>query len=130
MKKVLSLSTVPILCLLLTSCVVTSDNPLSAPEKAKPDPALVGQWQNKDDPSETYVFSIKDEHWMHIEDRKKDHPPESYDFFTTKVGENTFLNVIHLGKDDQGQPTHEGYFIVRYRVSADHVLTTFYIDQD
>lgn len=130
MKKPLVLSLGLALCLLLSSCVVTSDNPLSPPETAKPDRMLLGRWQSKDSPDEINIFTIKDEHWMHLEVRKKNQPSESYDLFPTIVGNNQFLNVIELGTDDKGHPTKMGYFIVRYEISPDYVFSTWMMDQD
>lgn len=130
MKKPLFLSLGMALCLLLTSCVVTSDNPLSPPETAKPDVKLLGKWQSKDDADEIYFFTIKDAHWMHLEVQKKDHPSDSYDLFPTIVGNHEFLNVIQLVKDDKGNITKQGYYIVLYDISPDRVLSTRLMDQD
>jgi hypothetical protein len=130
MKKPLFLSLGMALCLLLTSCVVTSDNPLSPPETAKPDVKLLGKWQSKDDPDEVDFFTIKNEHWMHLEIQKKDRPSDSYDLFPTIIGKQKFLNVIQLVKDDKGNITRQGYYIVLYDISPDHVLSTRLMDQD
>ena len=120
-----------ILCLLLSSCVATSENPLSSPETAQPDPKLVGTWHEKGDPdpNETYEFTVKDAHWMHVEDREKDKPPESYDMFVTVIDGNRFLNVRHVGLDEQGHPFKKEFFIMRYEVTS-HVFSTWMLDQD
>ena len=118
-----------ILCLLLTSCVTTSEYPLSSPEMAQPDPKLVGTWHEKSDNDETFEFTVKDAHWMHIKGRKKDKPGDSYDTFVTVIDGNRYLNVRLLGKDEQGHPPKKEFFLFRYEV-AGHVLTTWDIDQD
>ncbi len=129
MKKPLFLALGMALCLVLTSCMVTSDNSLSPPETAKPDIKLLGKWQTKDD-DDVYCFTIKDEHWMHLEVLKKNQPSDSYDLFPTTIGKQKFLNVIQLVKDDKGEITRQGYYIVLYNISPDHVLTTRIMDQD
>ncbi len=129
MKSFLPLVLGSILCLLLTACVTISENPLSSPETAQPDPKLVGTWQEKGDADETMAFTIKDAHWMHLEDRKKNHPSESYDLFITVIDGHRFLNALRLGNDDQGHPLKKAYFILRYEAS-DRVFSTWMIDQD
>jgi len=118
-----------LLCLLLTSCVTTSDNPLSSPDAAQPDPKLIGTWHEKGDNDETMEFTIKDAHWMHVEDRKKDKPSESFDLFVTLIDGHRFLNVIHVGNDEQGHPFKKEFFIIRYE-AANKLFTMWLIDQD
>lgn len=129
MKKYLPLVLGSVFCLLLSSCVATSENPLSSPETAQPDPKLVGIWHEKGDSDETYEFTVKDAHWMHVEDRKKDKPSESYDMFVTVIDGNCFLNARHVGLDEQGHPFKKEYFIMRYEVTS-HVFSTWMLDQD
>jgi len=129
MKNFLPIALGSILCLLLTSCVTTSEYPLSSPGTAQPDLKLVGTWHEKGDNDETYEFTVKDAHWMHIENRKEDKPPESYDMFVTVIDGNRFLNVRHVGNDEQGHPFKKEFFILRYEVT-DHVLSTWMLDQD
>jgi hypothetical protein len=129
MKNFLPLVLGSIACLLLTSCVTTSENPLSSPETAQPDPKLVGTWHNNGDADESFVLTVKDAHWMHIENRKKDKPTESYDMFVTVIDGHRFLNVRQLGNDEQGHPFKKEFFLIRYQVT-DHVLSTWFMDQD
>ena len=118
------------LCLLLTSCVVTSDNPLSSPDTAHVDQALVGDWFGKKD-QDTFHFSVTNVPWMHvvITHKQADQKPDEYDFFPTVIGNNTFLNVVLIGKDDQGHPT-KSYVFVRYLISSDHVLRRWMMSRD
>lgn len=116
------------LCLLLTSCVTDSVNPLSSPDTAKADPRLVGDWRGgTDDDPNTCHFSITKAPWMHVDiihPKEKSEPnelPDSYDFFPTVLGKETFLNVVMVGKDTQGHPT-KSYMILRYKFTNDHVL--------
>jgi hypothetical protein len=118
-----------ILCLLLSACTTMSENPLSSPGSARPDPALVGSWQEKGDKDEILEFTIKDAHWMHLEDRKKDRPPESYDLFVTEIDGFRFLNVQYYDTDDKGHPVKQGYYLVRYEISGKR-LATWWLDQD
>ena len=129
------------LCLLLTACTTDSINPLSSPDSAQPDHQLVGIWRGRNDPDkETFRISITNTHWMHViitpdqTDTEKrpsmiDRKPESYDFFPTVIGNNTFLNVVTTGKDDAGHPT-KTYQILRYTVKGNHELQMWMISQD
>lgn len=137
MKTLSSLALGVTLCLFLTSCVVTSDNPLSSPEAAKPDPKLIGDWFQKKD-QETFHFTETHGGWMHVVITPKpvdkagnmiNRKPEEYDFFPTTIGDNTFLNVVLIGKDDKDRPT-KGYVFLRYTIEHDHVLQMWMISQD
>ena len=129
MKPHLGLLLGTTVCLLLTSCEVISEHPLSSPKTARPDPKLVGRWHEKGVTDETLEFTMKDAHWMHLEDRKKNRPTESYDLFVTVIDGNHFLNARHIDKTDPSGATKSDYFIVRYEVT-DHVLSTWWMDED
>ena len=70
-------------------------------------------------------------HWMHVEmvPDKAGEKTEAYDLFPTVIGHDTFLNVVMIGKDDQGHPT-KGYYFLRYTVSGNHALHMWMISQD
>jgi hypothetical protein len=129
-KTSLSLAIGLALCLLLTSCIVTSDNPLSSPDTARADQALLGDWLGKKD-QVTFHFSLKKGPWMHVEiiPAKAGDKEDSYDLFPTVIGNTTFLNVVMIGKDDHGHPT-KAYVFVRYSISPDHVLQMWMMSQD
>jgi hypothetical protein len=116
-------------CLVLAACVPKSKHPLSDPALAKPDLGLVGTWHEKDADDEVMVISVKDSHWMHVEDRKKGHTADSYDFFVTEIDGCHFLNAIHFDTDSQGNASREGYYIVRYKLSG-HLLSTWHLSED
>jgi hypothetical protein len=118
------------LCLLLTSCVVTSENPLSSPHTAHADQQFVGDWFGKKDLN-TFRFTLTKAPWMHVEiiPAKAGEKTDSYDFFPTVIGNNTFLNVVLIGKDDQGHPT-KAYVFVRYSISGNRVLQMWRMSQD
>ena len=115
-------------CLLLVSCVTVSRHPLSSPETAVPDPKLIGSWHAKGDSDEVMEFTVKNEHWMHLEDRKKNRPTDSYDLFATVIDGDQFLNVRYKGKDEDGENV-KCYYIIRYKISGDR-LTTWWMDLD
>ncbi|MCE0484166.1 MAG: hypothetical protein LV479_08015 [Methylacidiphilales bacterium] len=136
MKTLSRLASGALLCLLLTSCVVTSDNPLSSPETAKPDPRLVGDWFTKAE-GDVFHFTITHGAWMHVVITSKadnrpgmiDRKPEEYDFFPTVIGNETFLNVRLIDKDKQGHPL-KTYTFLRYSISPDRILRMEMISQD
>jgi hypothetical protein len=115
-------------CLLLTSCVTDSVNPLSSPDKSRADERLVGDWRDgTDSDRSTCHITITKAPWMHVDIIPDPHSsqandvPESYDFFPSVIGKDTFLNIVSVGKDDKGAPT-KTYQFFRYTVSDDHVL--------
>jgi len=116
------------LCLILASCTVTSDNPLSSPDTAQADQRLVGDWFGKKDKN-TFRFTASKGGWMHVEiiPSKAGEKTDSYDFFPTTIGSTTFLNVQN--EDDDGHPI-KGYFLLRYTISGDHVLQMWMVSQD
>jgi len=138
MKKALSLVLGSAICLLLTSCVTDSDNPLSSPDTAHADQRLIGDWFGQD--QETFHFSVTNGAWMHVVITPKptdtgnrpsmvDNKPEAYDLFPTVIGNHTFLNVVVIGKDDQDHPT-KTYVFLRYTISPNHVLQMWMLSQD
>jgi hypothetical protein len=139
MRTPLCLALGAALCLLLTSCVVTSDNPLSSPDTARADQRLVGDWLGKQD-QETFHFTMKKGSWMHVVITQKEtgtgnrpsminRKPEEYDFFPTVIGGNTFLNVVLVGQDDQGPPS-KAFVFVRYTISGNGMLQMWRMSQD
>lgn len=120
------------LCLLLSSCEVTSVNPLSPEATAQPDQRLVGDWRTKTGPdASTLRFSLTKGPWMHVDiiyglaGEKKD----SYDLFPTVIGHDTFFNVLKTDKDDAGHVT-KCYYLVRYTLSGNRVLRMWMMSQD
>jgi len=103
-----------------------SDNPLSSPDTARPDPRLAGAWvgKNEDSPDDVFRFTPTKGAWMHltITHSDKKEKPDSYDLFPTVIGKHTFLNVRMIGKDEHGRPL-KGYYIVRYSISSRQVLS-------
>lgn len=125
-----------VLCLLLTSCVTDSLNPLSSPDTAQADPRLVGDWRGgTDSDPNTCRFSITKASWMHVdiihpkEKREPNELPDSYDFFPSVIGKGTFLNVVMVGKDDKGHPT-KTYLFLRYKFSGNNVLNMWMMSQE
>jgi len=133
MKKTFSLALGLAFCLLLASCTTDSVNPLSSPDTAQPDQRLLGDWRGKKNPDKiTFRFSMaKQPHWMHVEmiPDKAGEKTDAYDLFPTVIGDNTFLNVLTTGNDEQGHP-RKSYTFVRYAVSSDHTLQMWMISQD
>jgi hypothetical protein len=112
-------------CLLLTSCVVTSDHPLSSPETSQPDPGLIGTWGDKGENDDVYVFTIKNGHWMHYEQRKDGKRQMACDFFVTSLDGRTYMNLLDLDKN------YPGYTVIRYEILTGRgVLMSWGIDQD
>jgi hypothetical protein len=118
------------LCLLLTSCVVTSENPLGSPESAQIDQRLLGDWiaQNGD----IVHFSAKDAHWMEAVTTPKgpdsssaNKKSESNLFFVTTIGDDTYLNMRSVGEGSRAS-----YSLFRYTINPDQTLHMWGLSQD
>jgi hypothetical protein len=94
--------------------------PLSSAETARADPALVGDWLEKSD-QEIYRVTAKNGAWMHVDILKAGVKTDSYDFFPTTIGKNSFANVVLTKKDDQIL-TDKAYTFIRYSLSSKGVL--------
>ena len=118
------------LCLLLSSCIVTSDNPLGSVDNAEADSRLLGDWYGKKEQN-MFRFTMKKGPWMHVDiiSSKPGDKMDSYDFYPTTIGKNTYLNVVITGKDDQDKPT-KAYTFVRYTITRNRVLQMWRISQD
>jgi hypothetical protein len=123
MRPLTVLSAAALLCLVLTSCELKSDHPLSPAKAAQTDPRLIGDWADQTE-AETYRFTVTNEHWMHVEiipAKPGKRKIESYDLFQTVIGGETYLNVHMSEKHDKGTTTTY-YEFVRYTISRDDVL--------
>jgi hypothetical protein len=111
--------------LALSSCVVDSDHPLISPAVAQPDPQLVGTWHTKAKVDEIITFSIKNAHWMHVEDVKAGKPAETHDFTVAVINGERYMQFHHY---DESMPE---YAFLRYRMIAGRgVMTTWSMDSD
>jgi len=120
-------------CLLLTSCGVTSENPLGSPKSAQIDQRLLGDWvaQNGD----IVHFSAKDSHWMLAVTTPKssglsdsapgNKKPEPNLFFVTTIGDDTYLNMRSVGEGSQ-----TSYTLYRYTIAPDQTLHMWGMSQD
>ena len=127
MRKFFSLGPVLALCLMLTACVVDSENPIGSPESAQIDSRLLGDWVAKN--GDVVHFSAKDAHWMvavtHPQPPDPDKKPEPSLFFVTIVGDETYLNMKSTGKDSK--PV---YSLFHYSITSDHKLEMWGLSQD
>jgi hypothetical protein len=141
MKTPFSLALGSALCLLLSSCVTDSVNPLSSPDLSQADQRLVGDWRGGTDSDRNICrFSITTAPWMHVVITPEqtdagnrpsmiDRKPEEYDFFSTVIGKDTFLNVVMVGKNDKNR-TVKTYVFLRYKFLSDHILNMWMMSQD
>ncbi|MBI2826178.1 MAG: hypothetical protein HYX69_15975 [Planctomycetia bacterium] len=136
-----------LLGLLLTSCIPTSEQPLSRVDEAQQDPRLYGVWMHKEDqPSEfAQVVHIGAEAEKPlVPGREKPEPglmqlvcishhkegerwrveaPLVMRFFVSKIGEDSFINgyvpfdAPPAEKSDEGS----GYLFIKYEVVGDEI---------
>jgi hypothetical protein len=118
------------ICLLLTSCVTDSQNPLSSPETAQADQRLLGDWSDKKDPGTGRVSMTNAAPWMQVESiDDKTGQKTDYDFFPTVISGTSFLNVQGAVADSDGHPS-KNYVFLRYTISSGDVLQMWMISQD
>ena len=121
MRKLLVLVPAIAVCLLLSSCEVKSDHPLSSPKSAQVDSRLLGDWCDPHDPDKpTFRFTAIDAHWMHLEiiHGKPGEKNESYDLFTTVIGPETYLNTRMIDKNSDG--TFSKYYEFTHYIISDN----------
>jgi hypothetical protein len=146
MKKVGPLLLVAAFSLLLTSCFDTK-NPLSDPQKSKPDDRLSGVWRFRGDSGEMNYYHIG-----HVGEKlpasvmqvifvqhMTDGSVESDKLliFPTTIGDKTYLNVAETDAsqlkllEEKGWTNEavKSYLILRYQITGD-TLTIQWIDSD
>lgn len=144
MKKLCPLLSVAALSLLLTSCFDTK-NPLSDPQKSKPDDRLGGVWRFRGDGGEIDYYHIG-----HVGEKlpasimrvvNVQHMPDrtmrfgELLIFPTTIGDKTYLNVAEaepsqltlLEEKGWTNETFNEYLILRYQITGD-TLTIQWID--
>lgn len=131
MKTPFSLALGAALCLLLTSCVVDSENPIGSPESAQIDQRLLGYWIATN--GDIVHFSAKDAHWMLAATTPKaadgstatNNKSEPDLFFVTTIGDDTYLNMRSVDADSKTT-----YLLYRYTITSDQTLHMWGISQD
>jgi len=115
------------MCLLLTACVVDSENPIGLPESAQIDQRLLGDWVAKN--GDIVHFSAKDAHWMMAVTAPKEPDPAKNPkpdlFFVTSIGDDTYLNMRSVSKDSKTT-----YSLFRYTITSDQKLEMWGMSQD
>jgi hypothetical protein len=134
-------------CLLMTSC--DSKEPISDPQTANIDPALLGVWRttNKDGSVEYQQVGraggklsegiLRTIGVNHRKDRSLS-DPEDFLFFCSEVGKSRFLNVIMTNQEKDIDKLQEsgwnakfvgGYWFAKYEVQGD-TLTVWGVDDN
>jgi len=121
------------LCLLLTSCVVDSENPLGSSESAQIDQCLLGDWIAPN--GDIIHFSAKDAHWMvalttskssgSSDNSTANQKPEPNLFFVTTIGDDSYLNMRSVGEGSKVT-----YSLYRYTIAPDQTLHMWGLSQD
>ena len=121
------------MCLLLTSCIVDSENPLGSPETAQIDQRLLGDWVAPN--GDIVHFSARDAHWMVAVTTPKstaasgssttNQKPQPDLFIVATIGEDNYLNM--RSANDGSKPTYRLY---RYTITSDQTLHMWGLSQD
>ena len=146
MKKACPLLFVAAFSLLLTSCFDTK-NPLSDPQKSKPDDRLAGVWRFRGDGGEMNYYHIGHAgeklpaSFMQVVfvQHMTDGTMQSGELliFPTTIGDKTYLNVVEATPsllkllEEKGWTNEavNAYLILRYQITGD-VLTIQWIDSE
>jgi len=125
MKLTSHLPLVAAACLILCSCVVTSEQPLVSPKQGRIDPQLVGEWHTKQENDEVYTFSILNAHTMRVVDKEAGKPAKTNDFTIAVIGGESYMQFLNY---DDSTP---GYLFIRYRmIPGRGVVTTWAMDSN
>jgi hypothetical protein len=133
------------LCLLMASCI-DSKEPISDPQKAKVDPALLGVWRTTDKngnveyqhvglSSEKLPKGILRTIGVHHDKNSSLSGPDNYLFFCSEVGKTRFLNVVlaeHIDKlveSGWNAKLVSGYLLFKYEVQGD-TLNVWSVNDD
>jgi hypothetical protein len=121
------------LCLLATSCVPQSENPLSDRRTANPDATIYGLWSVVHDNGDVQYLHVgaasQDEAaeqpklmqfclLTHKADTKELRQPFAERFFASRLGDSSYGNVIIEPENDQDKTK---YWFFRYAVEGDHL---------
>jgi hypothetical protein len=110
-------------CLVLCSCVVTSEHPLVGPDSTTVDPKLVGVWHTKEKNDQIDTFSIKDAHTMRVVEKEAGKPAKTHFFTIASINGENYMQLLNY---DESTP---GYLFVRYRIIPGRgVVTTWVMD--
>jgi hypothetical protein len=125
MQKFMFSLSLGVICLLATSCVPESENPLSDVKIAAADPALYGLWSVTHDNGDVQYLHIgaapqngdaaQPDGWMqmcfltHRAETKELALPFAPRFFTTRIGDASYANLLIEPQDEQSKPKHWFY---------------------
>lgn len=142
MKRTAFVVTALALALLLASCILKSENPLSNPHDFPADSRLEGIWTAH---NQGYLYFIPiDDSVMEVDlveyyytRYPTDRPRiewERYRVFRTEIEGAEYLNVKPIAGAAVGKPVQEreypGYIIVKYQISDDGLLTIWSGSED
>lgn len=140
MKSKLLLVPLALLGLVVTACVPESKNPLSDPRQSSADRRLHGVWlqQMERGEAENYLhigseaerpFDVSREEpepwlmriWLigHQGQAKKVSKPVGLRFFTTQLGDATYVNVLFPPEEDLKPGETQRYWFLKYQVDGD-----------
>jgi hypothetical protein len=145
--RTIATATIAIGAISLTSCQVKSKNPLSDPDRSRPDPALYGNWllqdpktkKTVDDNGErvlVFLGKAAEADSGHFPagimrgvaigfDKERVRRPMEFHFFVTQLRNGNYMNVFEEGPVykkkyvEWDKSAIEEYFLLKYRVSDD-----------
>ena len=123
-----------LLVLLLSACVASSDNPVSAPSMKEADARLVGTWKLLDTDKKT--GKQRGVAWLHIGWQKDNRPfmdavmvvfekgevdIARYHLFVSRVGDMTYMNI----KEEKSGKTSKTFMIMKYTIDSKKGLSLY-----
>ena len=105
------------LACLLSACVPYAETPLSDPQQAAIDTALIGSWQGGEPGDRVFVhIGAADEHHVRIltveHTRSGQLKTLEYLAHSSRAGDHSYLNLV----EQNSEASARGYVLIRYRV--------------
>ncbi len=111
------------LAAILNGCIPYSDNPLTAPDKAGPDPAILGTWFLHEEGETVFLHLGIDEKTKGLRvvmvEFQKDGEVKTSELIghTSRLGNNTYMNL----RWDWPADPETGYLFVKYQIKGNRI---------
>jgi hypothetical protein len=109
------------LAAILNGCIPYSDNPLTAPNKEGPDPAILGTWFLHEEGETVFLHMGIDTKGIRVVmvEFRKDGEVNTSELIghTSRLENNTYLNL----RWERPEDSEEGYLFVKYQITGERI---------
>jgi hypothetical protein len=108
---------------ILNGCIPYSDNPLTAPDKEGPDPAILGTWLLHEEGESIFLHMGRDEKTQGLRvvmvEFQKDGEVKTSELIghTSRLGKFTYMNL----RWDRPEEQEAGYLFLKYQVAGERI---------